>query len=95
MLCVMVTQDSHYKPEYFAGYLWQHPLIPDSPVQVDFGITAFLFSRVDVENGVPLPGILPYLAFGTKRVQVVVLYVPPIGDLIGGQTVCFFGRIQL
>lgn len=95
LIFVMGTQDSHYKPEYFAAYCWQHPLIPDSPVQLDFGISAFLFSRVDVEDGIPLPGLLPYLAVGSKRTQLIMLYVPPIGDLIGGQTVYFFARVLL
>jgi len=76
---LMATQDSHYKPEYFAAYCWQHPLLPDSAVQLDVGLSAFLFSRVDVEDGIPLPGLLPYLAVGSKRTQVMILYVPPIG----------------
>jgi palmitoyl transferase len=91
----LVTQDSHYKPQYFAGYSWLHPFFPDSPVQLDFGVSAFLFSRVDVANGVPLPGLLPFLTVGTKRLQLIVLYVPPIGKEIGGQTIYFYSRIQM
>ena len=91
----LAAQDSHYKPQYFAGYSWLHPFFPDSPAQLDFGISAFLFSRVDVADGVPLPGLLPFLSVGTKRVQLIVLYVPPVGQEIGGQTVYFYSRIQL
>lgn len=73
----MATQDSHFKPQYMAGYTWMARWpVADSGVKLGAGYTAFLISREDYGSYVPFPAALPLLSAGTDKFAVFGTYVP-------------------
>src|SRR5262249_45958107 len=75
---VLASQDSHYKPQYFAGYLWTTYWPLAGNLQGGLGYTVFLFARSDIGNYVPLPGIVPPASLRWGRAELLGVYVPGV-----------------
>jgi len=72
----MAFQDSHFKPQYMAGYGWKTFWKPVDDVRLGLGYTAFLMSRSDVFGYVPFPGVLPIASLGYKNLSLETAYMP-------------------
>ncbi|WP_200384776.1 lipid IV(A) palmitoyltransferase PagP [Rhodocyclus tenuis] len=72
----MAFQDSHFKPQYMAGYGWKTFWRPVDDVRLGLGYTAFLMSRSDVFGYVPFPGVLPIASLGYKNLSVETAFMP-------------------
>jgi palmitoyl transferase len=98
LLYAMAIRDSHYKPEYFAGYGWLAYWRPfdNSGLRLGGGYTAFLTLRSDYSHYyVPVPGILPLGEIAWDRVSIMASYVPRLSKNGGNGDVLFvFGRIS-
>jgi hypothetical protein len=73
---IMEFQDSHYKPQWMAGYNWQAIWGDKSGWHTGLGFTAFLMARADMAKYTPFPGILPTASVGYKNFSLESTYVP-------------------
>jgi len=87
-LYAITYQDSHFKPSYQAGYIFQKIWRPADDWRIGGGFTAFLVSRSDLANYFPIPIILPMGSIGYKSAALEVTYVP--GHDNGRGNVLFF-----
>ncbi len=69
-------QDSHFKPQWMAGYSWKTFWRPSEDLRVGLGYTAFLMSRTDILHYVPFPGIVPVASLSYKNLSLETTYVP-------------------
>lgn len=72
----MGFQDSHFKPQWQAGYTWKATWRPSDDVRVGLGYTAFLMSRTDVFGYVPFPGIAPVASLAYKKLNLETTFIP-------------------
>lgn len=86
-------QDSHYKPNYMAGYGFQKIWRPAADWRAGAGLTAFLMMRTDIAHYTPFPGVLPVASIGYKSVSLETAYVP--GGHNVGNVLFVWGRIRL
>ncbi|MCU6432268.1 hypothetical protein LPB67_00580 [Undibacterium sp. Jales W-56] len=96
MLYGMVISDSHFKPQWMAGYVyqWMRPL--SSNVEAGLGYTALLISRTDYFSNVPFPAVLPVASIGTKSSKLMATYVPRFSRNKGnGDVLLVFVRFDL
>ena len=91
-LYAMAFRDSHYRPEYQAGYNWQH-YWGGEDLKVGLGYTVFVFARADVLDYTPLPGILPLASVRYSKLEVMGTFIPGMGSG-NGNIAFFFGRID-
>jgi Antimicrobial peptide resistance and lipid A acylation protein PagP len=87
-LYAIAYQDSHYKPSYQVGYVFQKIWRPAADWRIGGGLTAFLVSRSDTAHYFPIPVILPIGSIGYKNAALEVSFVPGHGD--GRGNVLFF-----
>ncbi len=84
--------DSHHKWEPNVGYaflkMWG---IGHSPLEIGLGFTALITARSDINKGIPFPGALPLVSFGTQTVTVFATYIP--GSRGVGNVLFMFGKI--
>ncbi|MBI4864574.1 MAG: hypothetical protein HY815_30610 [Candidatus Riflebacteria bacterium] len=95
-LYLLAFSDSHFKPEVHLGYSYRFKWsIYDSPLELGLGFTAFLMSRVDWADGFPYPGLLPLASLGTRAIEAVASYIPPLGKTKGnGDVLIVFLRVS-
>ena len=74
----IASQDSHFKPQYFAGYLWTTYWPLAGALQGGLGYSAFLFSRGDIGGWFPTPGIVPAASLRYGAVELVGVFVPGV-----------------
>ena len=72
----MAFQDSHFKPEWIAGYGWKTYWPLGSEVRLGLGYTAGLTTRADYGNYAPVPFILPIGSLEYGRFALESAYVP-------------------
>ena len=72
----MGFQDSHYKPEWIAGYGWKTYWPVGSSLRVGLGYTAGLTTRADFGHYTPVPLILPIASLDYKSLSLESAYVP-------------------
>lgn len=92
----MVISDSHFKPQWMAGYAyeWMRPL--GGNVEAGLGYTALLISRTDYFSNVPFPAVLPVASIGTKSSKLMAAYVPRFSKNKGnGDVLLVFVRFDL
>jgi palmitoyl transferase len=89
-LYAMVFRDSHYKPQYTAGYFWMTYWPLAGRLQGGLGYSAFLFSRDDIGNRYPLPAVLPAASVRYREVELIGTFIP--GFTQGGNVGYFFAR---
>jgi lipid IVA palmitoyltransferase len=98
LLYAIAFKDSHFKPEYMAGYGWLthwHPL-GDSGPRLGLGFTTFVTLRSDYSHYFfPVPGILPLAELGWSRASLLAAYVPRLtGNGGNGDVLMLFGKIS-
>lgn len=75
-LYAMGFHDSHFKPEYIAGYgnktFWR----PTDDVRLGLGYTVFLTTRSDIGHYFPVPGVLPVASVEYRRLSLESAYLP-------------------
>jgi palmitoyl transferase len=76
MLYAMAIRDSHYKPQYMAGYAWMARWNMGGDVKLGLGYTAMLIARSDYSDYTPMPVILPLVSVGTDRAALYATFVP-------------------
>lgn len=86
-------RDSHFKPNYMAGYAFQTFWRPAADWRVGGGFTAFLMMRPDIGHYTPFPGVLPIGSVGYKNLAIEASYIP--GAHGAGNVLFFWGRIHL
>ena len=95
-LYAAVYQDSHYKPEYFAGYGWLAHWKPwgDTGFRVGGGFTATVTLKSSYsEYTVPVPVLLPIAEIAWNKFSIMGLYVPRISSNGGnGDVRLLWGR---
>lgn len=85
----LILSDSHAKPQINAVYSYQWMMPVGSKLEAGIGYTAGLFSRRDIFGGIPFPGILPLLTFGTRDTKLVVSYIPRLSANKGNGDVLY------
>jgi palmitoyl transferase len=94
-LYLMSFSDSHRKQQYVAGYFWHRYRRVAHPLFLGWGYSAFLFSREDVANRFPLPGLLPDASIRYRNWELLGLYIPPITRVIKGDVFYVLARVGL
>jgi len=98
LLYALGFQDSHYKPEWMAGYAWLtywRPL-PASDLRAGLGFTSFITTRTDYNHYLtPVPGLVPIGEIAVNRVSIMATYVPRLSVHKGNGDVLFiFARLS-
>jgi lipid IVA palmitoyltransferase len=91
-LYALVFRDSHYKPQYTAGYAWmRYGGGGTSGLSFGYGYTVYMFARSDVNHYLPAPmaGLLASARYGRFELMVVAV---PIGKADSGNIALLFGR---
>ena len=91
-LYALVAQDSHYQPQYTAGYLWMTYWPLAGRLQGGLGYSVFVFSRDDIGNRYPVPAALPAASLRYREIELIGTYVP--GFTQGGEVAYFFARFN-
>jgi Antimicrobial peptide resistance and lipid A acylation protein PagP len=73
---VMGFQDSHYKPEWIAGYGWKTYWHLGSDARLGLGYTAGFTTRADYGNYMPIPLLLPIASADYGKFSLESAYVP-------------------
>jgi palmitoyl transferase len=87
-LYVMGFHDSHFKPEYIAGYAYKTFWHLTDKLRAGVGYTAFLTTRTDIGHYTPIPGILPIVSLEYQKFSVDASYVPG-GEGYGNVLFCW------
>jgi palmitoyl transferase len=91
----MAISDSHYDPQFMAGYAYQWVWPLAGPLEIGAGWTALLISRTDTWGGVPFPVALPLISLGTPDAKLMAAYIPRLSSNKGnGDVLYIFGRIN-
>ncbi len=88
--------DSHFSPQFMAGYAyqWMKPL--GENYEAGIGVTGLLISRKDYFSGIPFPGVLPVASIGTRRSKLMLAYIPRVSRNKGnGDVLLIFARFDL
>jgi hypothetical protein len=73
----MGFQDSHFKPEWFAGYGWKtYWNIGASDFRLGLGYTAGITTRTDYAHYAPIPALLPIASLDYRSLSLETAYVP-------------------
>lgn len=84
--------DSHRDAQFNAGYSCLRYLAPMPKVEVGYGYMAFLFSRKDVMNHLPIPALLPCASIAYRSVELRGMFVPHVSNDIKGNVIFLFLR---
>jgi palmitoyl transferase len=90
----LAFKDSHFKPEYAAGYAWQARWPLGENWRAGVGVTAFVTLRSDYAHYLaPVPVILPLASLQYRGASLQASYVPRLSSKGGNGDVLFvFGR---
>ena len=90
----MVFEDSHYKPQYTAGYAWMRYSGSRDSLNWGLGYTVYLFARSDVNHYVPAPmaGLLASARYESLELMVAAV---PFGKADSGNIALVFLRWSL
>jgi palmitoyl transferase len=92
----LAISDSHFKPQFMAGYAhqWMQPI--GGNFEAGVGYTALLISRTDYFSGIPFPGVLPVASIGTRNSKLMAAYIPRLSQNKGnGDVLLLFLRLDL
>lgn len=73
-------EDSNFNDSYYAGFATRHTKRLSKSWNWGYGVSTFLMSRKNHQEGEIFPGILPFVSFGTKNTVVNVAYIPEFRD---------------
>lgn len=87
----MVFRDSHYKPQYTAGYAWMRYWGGREAVSLGLGYTVYLFARSDINHYIPAPmaGLLASARYDDFELMVAAV---PFGKADSGNIALVFLR---
>ena len=91
-LYVMGFHDSHFKPEYIAGYGYKTFWHLSEELKFGVGYTAFLTTRADIGHYIPIPGILPLGSLEYQKFSIDSVYVP--GGKGDGNVLFFWSKVH-
>ncbi len=74
----IASQDSHFKPQYFAGYMWTTYWPLAGTLRGGLGYSVFLFSRGDIGGWFPTPGIVPAASLRWGSAELLGVFVPGV-----------------
>lgn len=99
-VCLLVFSDSHRTPQWNLGYGWQRYWSPTPDFGLGGGYLAFLFSRRDVANNLPIPALLPCASIRYRGIELIGMFIPRISRDITGDVLYFclrmpFGRTRV
>jgi len=86
-LYAMIISDSHYKPQYMAGYAWMARWRAYGDIRVGAGYSLSLVARSDINNYVPFPAPVPLVSVGTDRITLYGTFIPGSASVL-----YFFGK---
>ncbi len=89
----MGFQDSHFKPQWQAGYTWKAIWRPAEDFRLGLGYTAFLMARADIAHFIPFPGIVPVASLAYKNLNIESTYIP--GGAGAGNVVFVWAKWEL
>lgn len=92
---VMAFSDSHRALQLNVGYGWQRYWNATKNLGLGAGYLAFVFSREDVANHLPVPALLPCVSARYGRLEVMGLFVPRISRDIKGDVLFVYLRVPL
>jgi palmitoyl transferase len=93
---ILGFEDSYYHGEFHLGYMWMRSwAISEAGPSLGLGYSAFLFSRCDMKNHMPLPGILPFAALGGEKVKLYFTFIPRVKGFVEGNTAYCFITVKL
>ncbi|OGA21595.1 MAG: hypothetical protein A3H34_03670 [Betaproteobacteria bacterium RIFCSPLOWO2_02_FULL_67_19] len=92
-LYAMVYQDSHFKPNYAAGYAYQSFWRPARDWRIGGGATVFLMTRPDILHYTPFPVLLPIGSVAYRNFALEATFVPGAGG--AGNVLFVWGRFHL
>jgi palmitoyl transferase len=87
---LMALSDSHSKVQPIVGYGHQWMWGDRHRLHGGIGYTAFLTSRADIANNIPIPGILPIASINYDRFALNTAYLP--GGNGNGNILFFWSR---
>jgi lipid IVA palmitoyltransferase len=93
-LYATIFRDSHYKPQYTAGYAWMRYTKATEGVSFGYGYTVYMFARSDVNHYLPAPmaGLLASARYDRFELMTVLV---PIGKADSGNIALVFLRWEL
>ena len=91
----MTFADSHRDPQLNLGYAWQRYWPLTRNFSMGAGYLAFLFSRKDVANHLPMPAVLPCVSIRFRSLELIGLFVPRVSSDIKGNVLFFYLRVPL
>lgn len=92
---LMALSDSHRALQVNVGYAWQRYWPVTRNVSLGAGYLAFLFSREDVANYLPIPALLPCASIRFRDFELIGLFVPRVSRDIKGDVLFVYLRMQL
>jgi len=90
---MMAFADSHWRPQLNVGYAWQRYWNPSRNFGIGGGYMAFLFSREDVANYLPMPALLPCASINFGGLEILGVFVPHVSRDIKGDVFYIYLRI--
>lgn len=90
-LYLMGFKDSHFKPEYVAGYGYRTFWTLLGDLKFGLGYNAFITTRSDIGHYAPIPLVLPAVSLAYGKFSVETIYLP--GTRGAGNILFFYGRI--
>jgi len=75
-LYAMGFQDSHFKPEWVAGYGWKTYWQTPANVKLGLGYTVGLTTRTDIGHYTPVPYLLPIASVDYGRFALEGVFIP-------------------
>ena len=97
-LYATVFRDSHYKPQYTAGYAWMRYTeglgLTNGALSFGYGYTFYMFARSDVNHYLPAPmaGLLASARYGRFELMTVAV---PFGKADSGNIALILVRWKL
>jgi lipid IVA palmitoyltransferase len=91
-LYVMGFQDSHFKPEYVAGYGYKTYLRLAGQLKLGLGYTVFVTTRADLGHYTPIPAVLPLVSLDYGNYSLESTYIP--GGHGYGNVLFFWGKVR-
>jgi len=93
---ILGFEDSYYHGEFHLGYMWMRSwAVSKVGPRLGLGYSVFLFSRFDMKNHMPLPGILPFTALGGEKIKLYVTFIPRVKGFVEGNTTYCFITVKL
>ncbi|MBK6982970.1 MAG: phospholipid:lipid A palmitoyltransferase [Betaproteobacteria bacterium] len=77
-LFAIASRDSHFKPQYLAGYQWTTYWPLAGQLRGGLGYSVFAFSRDDIGNWFPIPAVVPTATLRYRELELIMTYIPGI-----------------